>query len=559
MIRFAPALTLLLFLGPVCAGLIGTLLPAFGYLPALGGTALSLEPWRQLAAYPGFWDAVPRTALIGFTASILSLTVTIAFFASFHDTAWFRSARRVLSPLLSIPHAAVAIGVLFLLAPSGWLIRVISPWLTGWERPPDLILAPDPAGLTLVFALMVKEIPFLFLMTLSALGQAPVERSLTIARSLGYDRSSAWLKTVLPQIYRQIRLPFFAVLAYSLSVVDMALILLPSPNPTLGILILRWFNDPDLQYQFLAAAGAILQFALVAGAIGIWIGLEQILCPLARKWAVAGGRRGGVVPPLFGGTGMALIVLAGFLAPLCLAIWSLAHRWRYPDALPGQWSLKTWMRHWDGISDPALTTLVVALGASVLAVILTSSCLESEQQGGRRPGERAIWLLYAPLLIPQAAFLFGAQILLVQAGLDGGWTALIWSHLLFVLPYVFLSLSEPYRALDPRYARTASCLGAASARVFWKVKLPLLTRAILIAAAIGFSVSIGQYLPTVFAGGGRLATLTTEAVGLAGGGDRRVIGAYAILQALLPFVAFSIAILLPRWLFRHRQAMLGGL
>ncbi len=36
-LRAVPFATLLLFLGPVAAGLIGTLLPAVGYLPALGG------------------------------------------------------------------------------------------------------------------------------------------------------------------------------------------------------------------------------------------------------------------------------------------------------------------------------------------------------------------------------------------------------------------------------------------------------------------------------------------------------------------------------------------
>ena len=41
-------------------------------------------------------------------------------------------------------------------------------------------------------------------------------------------------------------------------------------------------------------------------------------------------------------------------------------------------------------------------------------------------------------------------------------------------------------------------------------------------------MSVGQYLPTLFAGNGRVATLTTEAVTLAAGADRRVIGVYAV-------------------------------
>lgn len=62
----------------------------------------------------------------------------------------------------------------------------------------------------------------------------------------------------------------------------------------------------------------------------------------------------------------------------------------------------------------------------------------------------------------------------------------------------------------------------------------------------------------MFAGGGRFATLTTEAVSLAAGGDRRVIGVYAILQALLPWLGFTLAIFVPAWLYRERREMRGA-
>jgi hypothetical protein len=53
LLRFVPALTLAVFLAPIAAGLIGTWLPAFGYLPALGGEGFGLAPWRDLLASPG--------------------------------------------------------------------------------------------------------------------------------------------------------------------------------------------------------------------------------------------------------------------------------------------------------------------------------------------------------------------------------------------------------------------------------------------------------------------------------------------------------------------------
>ena len=156
------------------------------------------------------------------------------------------------------------------------------------------------------------------------------------------------------------------------------------------------------------------------------------------------------------------------------------------------------------------------------------------------------WLVYAPLVLPQIGFLFGVQVMLVMAGLEGKWAGLAWTHFLFVFPYVYLSLSEPWRALDPRFDRTARCLGHGALSVLVTIKMPLLARPVLVALTLGFAVSVAQYLPTLFAGAGRFQTVTTEAVALAAGGDRRVVGVYAALQMLLPALGFAMALALTR-------------
>jgi putative thiamine transport system permease protein len=91
--------------------------------------------------------------------------------------------------------------------------------------------------------------------------------------------------------------------------------------------------------------------------------------------------------------------------------------------------------------------------------------------------------------------------------------------------------------------------------VFWRIKLPILLKPTLIACAVAFAVSVGQYLPTLFAGSGRVATLTTEAVTLASGEDRRVTAVWALLQALLPFIAFAAATAIPRLAHARRRAI----
>ena len=208
------------------------------------------------------------------------------------------------------------------------------------------------------------------------------------------------------------------------------------------------------------------------------------------------------------------------------------------------------------IADPLVTTLVTGLTSTLLAILLTIGCLERELQTGRSVGERALLMLYLPLIVPQITFVFGLQLLFIGGG--GGeyrLTALVLVHLVFVLPYVFLSLADPWRALDRRYEIIATALGRSRPSVLLSIRLPMLTRPILTALAVGFAVSVGQYLPTLLIGEGRLSTITTEAVALASGNNRRVIGVYALLQTILPFLAFALAALIPAALHRNRREM----
>ena len=553
LLAYLPALTLALFLAPVATGLVGTWLPAFGYFPTLGGDSLTLKSWFVLFAQPGLGESLRLTVLSGFLATLIAFLLTILLLAACHGGRLILVLRGLMAPLIAVPHAAVALGLAFLIAPSGWLVRLVSPWATGWQLPPDVATVQDPNALALTFGLVVKELPFLLLMTLAALEQVRAEERLAVARSLGYGPVTAWLKAVLPAVYRQIRLPLYAVLAYALSVVDMALILAPLTPPPLAVQVLRWFNDPDLSMRFVAAAGASLQLLIVAGSIALWRLGEIVVERLGRAW-IAGGRRGGNgritrLLTICLVQGIVALAAAGLLG---LALWSVTRRWRYPDVLPSAFSLETWARQAPEVAAIAGTTLATGLAAAAIALVLVLGCLENEQRRGLSLTNRALWLLYTPLLVPQVAFLFGTQVLAIQVGIDATWLALVWSHLLFVLPYVFLTLGDSYRALDERYARTALCLGARPNRVFWQVKLPMLLRPVLFALAVGFAVSVTQYLPTLFAGGGRFVTLTTEAVGLAAGGDRRVIGVYAFLQALLPLLGFAAALALPQLLLGPR-------
>jgi len=559
MLRAAPALTIAVMIGPVLAGLAGTLAPALGWLPALGGAAPGLGPLSDLFEWPGLSRAVRLSLVNGMAATALSLLIVVLVCAAWSGTRAFRLLERLLAPLLSVPHAAAAFGLAFLIAPSGWIARALSPWATGWERPADLLIVNDPAGFALVAGLVAKEVPFLLLMTIAALSQAAPGQTATVSAAMGYGRVSGWLKGVFPRVYAQIRLPVYAVLAYSMSVVDMAVILGPSTPSTLSVQVVRWMNDPDLALRFRAAAGASLQLVLVIVALGLWRLGEIAAAGAGRWWLRRGGRgtRDGLTRVLalvlgFVAAGAVIAGLAG------LVVWSFAGLWRFPEVWPGQLSLATWARHGPALMAPAGETAMIALAATGLALVLVIATLEAEHRFGLKPGGRALMFLYLPLLVPQVAFLFGLQTLALVAGLDAGRGPVIAAHLVFVLPYVFLSLSDPWRAWDARYAVIGHALGAGGGRVLWRLRLPMLLRAVLTAAAVGLAASVGQYLPTLMIGAGRVETLTTEAVALASGGDRRVIAVFALAQTAAALIGFALALIVPRLVFARRRGMLDG-
>ena len=251
------AALLLGIISPIAAGLIQTGRAAFGLMPVVGAHGSGLEVWRSLCALPGFWTSVRLTLWIGFAATFLSLTLATCFCATAHARMTGRSAARWLAPLLAAPHTAVAIGLAFVLAPSGWIARLLAP-LVGWVRPPDLALINDPWGIALILGLMIKEIPFLLLVMLAALSQIPVQQHMAAARGLGYRRSVVWVKIIAPQVWPLIRLPVLVVLAYSLSTVEMGIILGPSNPPVFSVFVMRLFMAPDLAMILPASAGALM-------------------------------------------------------------------------------------------------------------------------------------------------------------------------------------------------------------------------------------------------------------------------------------------------------------
>ncbi|KDM91577.1 ABC transporter permease [Photobacterium galatheae] len=529
--------TLVICCLPLVPGLIGILLPALSWLPMTDLTEPGFQAFGLAFAWPGIQTSVWLTLSTGVISTLMAMVFTFLILQKSWGSRRWHTVESWLSPILAIPHVAFAIGFAFTFSSTGILARIITS-LGG--DPGQFSLLQDPYGLGLTLALAMKETPFLLLMSISVLQQLNVSRLLAVGSGLGYNQTATWINVILPQWLPKMRLPIFAVLAYGISVVDMAMILGPTRPPTFAVLVWQWFNDPDISLMPRAAVGALMLLILGLALMLLFRGLEWLLCRGYPQWQYAGHRQHHL-------PGRSLhwpLILVPLMVIPVLVTWSVALRWRFPDLLPSRFSLRFWQQETTYVADLVSTSLLLAAISTLIALILAIGCLEyREKTGVGLPG----WLIAMPMVLPQVSLLFGIQVTTYLIPGQHYLLWVIWSHVLFVFPYLYLALDGPWRSFDRRYTQTASSLGLSALSAWWRVKRPMLMPAICMAIAVGCSVSLAQYLPTLSLGAGRVSTLTTEAVALASGQDRRVSAIYGLLQGFVPFMLFITAMLASRY------------
>ncbi|WP_280151090.1 ABC transporter permease subunit [Piscinibacter sp. XHJ-5] len=532
---------------------IGWWLPAGAFLLPLvaalwWGVAQGLDAvsWTVLLRDSQFLPAWALSGWVGVASTVLATALALGIVTALHGSGRWQRVQASLGALLALPHAAFAIGLALLLMPSGWPARVVALW-AGWTEPPDVATVQDPLGLALIAGLVLKELPFLLWNVAAQLqraGQgAELTKQLQIAGTMGYARRTAWQRVLWPQLLPRLALPLLAVWAYSLTVVDMALVLGPTQPPTLSVLAWHWLLDADTAVNRQGAAAALLLAAsTAAGAIGAALAWRLLRPAMSRRWTrgdrpTPASRLGVVWPRVIG----ALYAAVG--AMLLLA--SVSGVWTFPALWPQQLTADAWIAVIS--SAPAIgLTFALALVSAATGMVLAVAWMETTPAHW---DTRAAALVFAPMLIPGVLLVSGLYQLALHAGIDGSFAGLWLAHSLYVAPYVLVSLAPAYRGLDRRYEQTAHALGRSHAGTLWHIKWPMLSVPLAASFAVGFAVSVTQYLPTQFVGAGRHATVTTEALTLAASGARSAAAAFSLLQAMLPAAMFALA-----WWVGRRQA-----
>ena len=514
-------------------------------LPAIG----QLDAWNSLWSAPGLLKAIGMTLWTGLASTLLAWWLSAWLLSQAFGRPWWSKLVRSLPAMLATPHAAFAAGLVFLIAPSGWMVRAISPWLTGWQAPPQIATSQDAYGLGLIAMLVFKEVPFLLWAAATQLQRDDTgsrwQREVSAAQTLGYSRQRAFWQVLWPQLSPRLVWPLLAVLAYGLTVVDAALIAGPGSPATLSVRAWQWLQDSDEATNSLGAAAGWLLTGLVAVSAAFVVLRDRFSVHLRLRF---NGQRGKDIPlrPWHAGRitwGAVMLLYA--LVLLALAVGSVAGVWPFPALVPAGLSWEAWHSVLKS-SASVWVTLTLAASSSALALAWSIAWLEFSPPKWDAALRK---LLYLPLLLPGVLWVVGIHRLALAGSLTGAWLGVLLAHLLAVLPYTLIALSPAYQGFDARYAHISAALGKGRWTFLCKVKWPLLRQSLWSTAGVGFAVSVAQFLPTLYIGEGRIVTVTTEAVTLSSGGQRSLVAAFAWLQWLLPALAFGLA----AWLGKPRR------
>jgi len=528
-------------------------LPLLLALPLALAQAADAGAWRALQADPQLPGALGLSVASALLSTGLALAACLALITHLHGTPLWQRLSRALAPMLALPHAAFAIGLALLVMPAGLIARLLAP-LLGWSAPPDWATVNDPHGVGLTAVLFGKELPFLLWNAVALLNrpdlEAPLRGWLASGVTLGYRRVAVWWRVLWPLLLPRLAWPLLAVLAYSLTVVDLALIVGPASPPTLAVIAWQGLQHGDAARNAEGAAAATLLGAVLLVLVLALALAYRVAQRLWQRVALDGHRHRRTLLADAAARGLlrGLLGLYAVVALLLLAS-SFVGVWTFPALLPQAWAGQAWMQVRDssavlGVSAGLATFAALASLALVLCWFEATPVAWDA---------RVMPLVLAPLVVPALLLMAGLYTLALRLALDGTLAGLAWVHTLVTLPYVFVALAPAWRSFDRRFESTALALGRSRWAFWWRVKAPLLAAPLAAALAVGFAVSVAQYLPTQFIAAGRHATVTTEAVTLASGGQRHTAAAFAVLQALLPAIGFGLA----AWVGRRQRARMG--
>jgi thiamine transport system permease protein len=144
---------------------------------------------------------------------------------------------------------------------------------------------------------------------------------------------------------------------------------------------------------------------------------------------------------------------------------------------------------------------LAAVALSLLLGLISAYLLAQTDPGGRQSrlarGLDPVFLL--PLGTSAVTLGFGYIVALDEPPLNLRTSlALIpLAYTLLAMPFVIRSILPVLRGLNPRLRESAAVMGASPARILREIDLPIIGRAVLVAAVFAFTISLGEFGATL--------------------------------------------------------------
>ena len=535
------AKVLAIFLGiliiiPIIFGFIGFFLPSFGYFPILGKSEFNLNYFYISFNIAGISKSIIMSLFTGLGSTLLALFFSQVILLYFFKTRAYNYIKIIISPLIALPHITMAIGLIFLFSPSGLFFRLFSPWLTGFDRPPNFFIIPDEYGFFLILGLILKEIPFFILVSLSAIQQFSARQIFDLGKSLQNSNFSSWCILIFPLIYKKIRLVIFIVIAFTASVVDMSLILAPSTPSTLAIRILQIYQSSDIDSFFIASNLALIQLLIIIILLLFWMILERIIKHklfFIFFMKILSFKIFFLKNLIFASA--AILFSLSVLGIFSSLLWGFSKNWYFPSFFPNSIDIDTFINFYNENKFIVFISIFISVVVSFLSSLLTIIWVEL-MDILKMKKLYLEWIIFIPLFIPQISFLIGLQSFIILFNFDSFLIPLIIIQLFYVIPYSFIILAPSLREIKKDIIRVAASLGKNRFQRLVQIKLPIIMSSFLTSFAIGMLVSFSLYIPVYFIGAGRVTTLTVEALNLALSGSRQDLGVATFFQIIIPIL-----------------------
>ena len=207
----------------------------------------------------------------------------------------------------------------------------------------------------------------------------------------------------------------------------------------------------------------------------------------------------------------------------------------------------------DQLKSATWNSIQIAVIATLVAVVLgtmLSLAIDRHSYRGRKTAQQIVYLpVIAPEIVTGVSLL--AFFSLVIAGLNDllgrdasnairmGKPTIIIAHVAFGAAFVALTVRASLRNLDPAVEEASQDLGASPWLTFWKVTLPGIMPGVLGGALLAFTLSLDNFVITVFVSGPGSATLPIEVFGQL----RRTISPEVNAVSTLIFVASTVLLM----------------